>query len=326
MALSLRPRLFTRHLDYAGLLFGAIIVSAEAPPAEPPATVSDGIAVRYHNTISPNRVRALTVLPGETVTFEVVNRDPESDYVAQPVAGRLEPLDTGRWVWTSPTVPGLYPIQVAAPDKGDAVMLQAFVVIPYNQLQGELLNGYRIGRYPEKPYRGLADYNRPAGFIEVTRENEDALVSPHFHLKQFLCKQSANSRKYVVLNERLLLALEYVLERVNQSGYRTTTLRVMSGYRTPAYNRSIGNVEYSMHLWGGAADIYIDENEDGMMDDLNGDGLSDIRDSEVLYRLIDKSVALPEAQGLIGGLGKYPKTSAHGPFVHVDVRGRKARW
>ena len=266
------------------------------------------------------------MLPGETVTLEVVDRAPGSGYVARPAAGRIVPLGTGRWVWTAPVAPGLYPIQVVAPDGGDSVTLQAFVVVPYDRLDGELLNGYRIGRYPEKPLRGRAGYGPPAGFVEVTRENEDVLVSPHFRLKQFLCKQPAGSRKYVVLNERLLVALEYVLERVNAAGYRATTFHVMSGYRTPAYNRAIGNVRYSQHQWGAAADIFIDENGDGRMDDLNGDGRSDIRDAEVLYRLIDAASHRPEAQGLIGGLGKYRATAAHGPFVHVDVRGRKARW
>jgi len=275
----------------------------------------------------PERVRALTVLPGETVTFEVANGGPGSGYVARPAAGRLVPLGTERWAWTAPPVPGLYPIQVTALNGGDSVTLQAFVVVPYDRLQGgELLNGYRIGRYPEKPLRGLAGYGPPAGFVEVTRANEDVLVSPHFRLKQFLCKQPGGSRKYVVLNERLLLALEYLLDRVDEAGIRATTFHVMSGYRTPAYNRSLGNVRYSQHQWGTAADIFVDENGDGMMDDLNGDGRSDIRDAEVLYRLIDGAAARPEAQGLIGGLGKYRSTAAHGPFVHVDVRDRKARW
>ncbi len=276
-----------------------------------------GFAVRYRNVISPDRVRALTVLPGETVTLEVVDRNPGSGYVARPAAGRLVPLGAGRWAWTAPPAPGLYPIQVVAPDGSDSVTLQAFVVVPYDRLEGELLNGYRIGRYPRNP---------PGGFVEVTRENEDVLVSPHFRLKQFLCKQPAGSRRYVVLNERLLAALEHVLERVNAAGYQVTTFHVMSGYRTPAYNQSLGNVRYSQHQWGAAADIFIDENGDGRMDDITGDGRSDIRDAEVLYRLIDAAAARPEAQGLIGGLGKYRATTAHGPFVHVDVRDRKARW
>jgi hypothetical protein len=260
------------------------------------------------------------------VTFEVVNGVAGSGSVAQPAAGRIEPLGSGLWSWTSPPAPGLYPIKVVPPDSNDAVILQAFVLVPYDQLRGELLNGYQIGRYPEKPLHGLADYRPPAGFVEVTPENEDALASPHFHLKQFLCKQPAGSRKYVVLNERLLLTLEYILEQVNAAGYRATTFHVLSGYRTPAYNRSLGNVRYSLHQYGAAADIFIDENADGLMDDLNSDGSSDIRDAEVLYRLIEDAAARPEAQGLIGGLGKYPRTAAHGPFVHVDVRNRKARW
>ena len=305
------------RIAYPALALGALTVVAVAPPAAPPPVKAPGFAVRYRNVTSPDRVRALIVRPGETVTVEVRDRAAESGYVARPTAGRLVPLSAGRWAWTAPPAPGLYPIQVVAPDGSDSVTLQAFVVVPYDRVQGELLNGYRIGRYPRNP---------PAGFVEVTRENEDVLVSPHFRLKQFLCKQPAGSRKYVVLNERLLVALEYVLERVNAAGYRVTTFHVMSGYRTPAYNRSIGNVRFSQHQWGAAADIFIDENGDGRMDDLNRDGRSDIRDAEVLYRLIDAAAARPEGLGLIGGIGKYAPTSAHGPFVHVDVRDRKARW
>jgi hypothetical protein len=323
MTPSLRLRPFMKRFAFTVL---TLILVSVARPNEPPPAVSTGIPVRCHNTISSIPVRSLTVLPGETVTLEVADSNAGSRCVVQPAAGKLVPLCKGSWKWTSPSTPGLYPIQVAAPDGYDAVTLQAFVIVPFNRLQGEILNGYRIGRYPNKPLRGLDDYVKPAGFVEVTKENEDALASPHFRLKQFLCKEMCGSKKYIVLNERLLLALEFLLKRVNDAGYRATTFTVMSGYRTPAYNKSIGNVRYSMHQYGAAADIFIDENGDGMMDDLNGDGVSDIRDAEVLYRLINEAAALPEAQGLIGGIGKYPPTAAHGPFVHVDVRGRKARW
>jgi len=33
-----------------------------------------------------------------------------------------------------------------------------------------------------------------------------------------------------------------------------------------------------------------------------------------------------EHPDLIGGVGIYHATSAHGPFVHIDVRGTRARW
>jgi hypothetical protein len=329
-ACAQRLRPLMKRLATTGLALHTLTMVAPARPAGTlarPALAVPGIAVRCQNVVSLNPVRALTVLPGETVTLELMDRVPGSAFVAQPAGGQLVPLGAGRWEWKSPAVPGLYPIRLVAADGYKSVTLQAFVIVPFGQLQGGLLNGYRIGRYPDKPLRGLADYRPPTGFVEVTRENENVLVSPHFRLGQFLCKQPAGSRKYVVLNERLLLALEFILERVNEAGLRATTFTIMSGYRTPAYNTSLGNVHYSMHQWGGAADIFIDENGDGVMDDLNGDGRSDMRDAELLYRLIDEAALLPESQGLIGGLGKYRATDAHGPFVHIDVRqGRKARW
>jgi hypothetical protein len=226
-------------------------------------------------------------------------------------------------VWASPSKPGIYPIQVLASDIGEEIQLKAFVLIPFHQLQGGFLNGYRIGRYPKKILPGLG---LPAGFIEVTPENEDVFVSPNFRLKQFLCKQPACSRKYLVLNERLPLALEYILAQVKMAGFQVSTFQVMSGYRTPCYNCSLGNVRYSAHQWGMAADIFIDEDGDGIMDDLNADGLIDICDAGVLYRLIDDAASRPEARGLIGGIGKYPATGTHGPFLHIDVRNRLARW
>jgi hypothetical protein len=274
-------------------------------------------AVRYRSLVSRGPVSTLTVLPRETVTLEAL--DSTAGTEARSTAGRLTPLGIGRWAWTAPSTPGFYPIRVVAAGQRDSITIQAFVLVPYNRLQGEFLNGYRIGRYAARPLRGLDMYRPPVGFVEVTRENEDAFVSAHFRLKQFLCKQSGGYPKYVVLNEALVQRLEELLELANQSGYHASTFHVMSGYRTPAYNRAIGNVAYSRHTWGSAADIFIDEDHNGRMDDLNKDGKSDERDAEVLYRLFD---GLQNS----GGLGKYHATAAHGPFVHVDLRERRARW
>ena len=53
--------------------------------------------------------------------------------------------------------------------------------------------------------------------------------------------------------------MELILQRLNAKGYRCDSFHVMSGYRTPYYNKAIGNVKYSRHIYGGAADIFIDE-------------------------------------------------------------------
>lgn len=285
---------------------------------------AETFAVRYRSLVSRGPVTTLTVLPGEMVVLEAIdpNAAPATPgSAARPAAGRLTPLGDGRWAWTAPSVPGFYPIRVVAAGQRDSVTIQAFVLVPYSRLQEGrgYVNGYRIGQYPSRVLRGRSIYRAPAGFVEVTRENENVLVSPHFRLKQFLCKQPGGYPKYVVLDERLLQKLEYLLELANASGYPASTFHIMSGYRTPAYNHSLGNVPYSRHTWGAAADVFIDENHDSRMDDLNGDGRSDVRDAEALLAVFDT----PEDRG---GLGKYPPTAAHGPFVHVDVRDRRARW
>ena len=116
-----------------------------------------------------------------------------------------------------------------------------------------------------------------------------------------------------------------LLEEVNKRGLRLDKFEVMSGFRTPYYNKSIRNVTHSRHIYGGAADIFIDVSpKDGVMDDLNGDRKYDKQDAALLYDIADKiSTRHPD---LAGGIGQYSSTGAHGPFVHVDVRGTQARW
>jgi hypothetical protein len=102
----------------------------------------------------------------------------------------------------------------------------------------------------------------------------------------------------------------------------------MSGYRTPYYNRAIGNrTTYSRHLWGDAADIYIDEEpRDGRMDDLNEDGVIDAHDVDVIYQMIENTSEPRIQKIMLGGLARYRETSSHGPFIHVDARGSYVRW
>ena len=98
-----------------------------------------------------------------------------------------------------------------------------------------------------------------------------------------------------------------MLERVNALGFKVDTLHVMSAYRTPYYNHAIGDVKYSMHQWGSAADIYVDPAKNDRMADLNRDGQVDIQDSKFLYDDIERLLAeqgvdaLPGRHGLLSG-------------------------
>ena len=228
--------------------------------------------------------------------------------------------------WTAPDVQGLTRVQLVD-DDGRIMQLSLVVMRNMGPDDGDAINGYRLGAYPSEPYLGHENYRAPESFLEVTDGLEDLAISPHFRLGQFLCKQAADGTRYLVLSERLLVKLEGILEAANEQGWRADTFTVMSGYRTPAYNASIGNGRNSRHIYGGAADIFIDSDGDGVMDDLNGDGVHDRRDAAALFDLVDRlSRNNPRFTPLMGGLGEYAPTSNHGPFVHVDERGWRARW
>jgi len=293
-------------------------------------TQAADFAITFAGEQAAYRDLSTFVLPGATISIQAVE-GPPGDYTIGAKAGDVTTRAARSWQWRAPSSPGAYEIRIDGPStktEGDVITLHAFVMVPATQVHNGLLNGYAIGEYPAKPLKGNPIYNRPAGFIEVTKDNEDTKLSPHFRLKQLLCKEDTTKRypKYVVLKERLLLKLEAVLERVNALGYHVDTLHVMSGYRTPYYNHAIGDVLYSMHQWGSAADIFIDKNDKGVMDDLNRDGKVDVQDSRLLYDAIETMLAEPAYAKFEGGMGWYPGTSAHPPFVHVDVRGVKARW
>jgi uncharacterized protein YcbK (DUF882 family) len=195
---------------------------------------------------------------------------------------------------------------------------------------------YYIGNWPGETGRVAAPkkappdrYRPPSGFIEVTQANADTKVSEHFRLRDFLTKGQASVwPKFLVLEMRTVDKLELVLSDLESRGINVSGVRVMSGFRTPQYNKSGGNTGgragLSRHMYGDAADVYIDSNGDGVMDDLNRDGRSSIEDARVMSQAVDRvEAAHPE---LVGGTGVYSAASGHGPFIHIDTRGYRARW
>jgi len=131
----------------------------------------------------------------------------------------------------------------------------------------------------------------------------------------------------VVVDPRLIEKLELVMAELNASGIRADRMVVMSGFRTPQYNRrglNQGRATLSRHQYGDAADVWIDNDGDWYIDDLNRDGRRDTGDVRVMLRAVEKVEA--KYPDLVGGAGIYAATSAHGPFIHIDVRGRRARW
>lgn len=200
-------------------------------------------------------------------------------------------------------------------------------VVPYTQMQNGKIEGYRVGEYNAKPLKGLEQYERPKGFIRLTEENSALQVSDHYRMKDFQCKLDGTT-KFLILRSEALVKLEILQHELEtQHGLDFDRFTVMSGYRTPYYNSRIGNeTSYSRHLYGDAMDIYIDQDGNGHMDDVNRDGRVDTSDARFIMKVAAQIDDSPEWNWLKGGAGVYHANSAHGPYIHVDARGYVARW
>lgn len=223
--------------------------------------------------------------------------------------------------------PGVYSTDSLTTDRAFA-----FITLrPFSEKVNGWVNGYHIGYWPaERGRRLLSDtYANPQGFIEVTAENANMRISEHFQLRDFLTHDQQNVwPKYLVLREELVDKLELVIQELRAEGHPVGHLAVMSGFRTPYYNANEGETGgragLSRHMYGDAADVYVDNDGNQRMDDLNHDGRVDYRDARVILHAVEQvEHRYPDLEG---GVGVYRATRSHGPFAHVDVRGRVARW
>ena len=221
--------------------------------------------------------------------------------------------------WLAPDTAGVHELEVFDPSGEVVNTLAVFVLEPVASVdEGGYLEGYRIGAYPQ---------DDPEGFIKLTPDDLDVAISPHFRVGQFLCKQQPEHfPKYVLVSDANLRRLEALLGALREDGLTDAeTLFVMSGFRTPFYNAAIGSATLSRHMYGDAADVYVDvAPRDGVMDDINRDGQVTKADADFLYDYAEELFASRD-DVVQGGLGPYPANAVHGPFVHVDGRGRPAR-
>lgn len=236
------------------------------------------------------------------------------------------PILSGNLQYTSKLIPQIQTVSGAS-------HLGQFSMITMRSF-GEKIAGsvgsYRLGFWPEEKGRLRSEaYENPEGFIEVTPANQDTRISEHFRLRDFLTHDQENVwPKYLVLREPLIDKLELVIQDLEDHGIPARNVQVLSGFRTPQYNLALGDesgrARDSRHQFGDAADIFIDSNHDGRMDDLNRDGRVNFKDTRVILAAVERVES--QYPDLVGGVGLYHSSGSHGPFAHIDVRGSRARW
>ncbi len=286
---------------------------------------ADADRFRVRSFTYPYDEGAVFAMPGEKIPL-AVTAPAARPYQIEAPDGTLIAAGPNRWTWEAPLKPGVYEIDVKNAAGKTTAEFSAFVMVPATRATKGVLNNYRIGFYPDTPLKGNPIYIPPAGFIEVTRDNEDTKLSRHFRIKQFVTKQVSGYPKYVVLDERLIVLLETIGRTLEPLGWDAGDIFVMSGYRTPFYNRQLDDTTYSLHQWGRAADIFLDKDGNGMMDDFDRNRVASKEDAVALAHILESLSKTADVQSFFGGLGIYGSTEAHGPFVHVDTRPWRARW
>jgi len=304
------------------------------PPATPIQQVTsilEQVTPSAPKLLSDAMLSFLHPLRGESGDLRFVPALPGSHFVEAPGGANviIEGRDSTPFV--APPQPGIYDFAVEMNEAQKPIEdISIITLVPLSVKRGGSIGRYRLGTWPFEGTRQRRDrYAAPRGFIQVTPQNQDFQVSSHFRLRQFLTKdQFSIWPKYVLLDPLLLDKLELTIDELRRQGVRVEHVHVMSGFRTPSYNRGGGNTQgranLSRHMYGDASDVYVDNNRDGYPDDITGDGRVTVADAERFARAAER---VENRYGsLTGGIGVYPACCGHGPFTHIDVRGFRARW
>lgn len=121
-------------------------------------------------------------------------------------------------------------------------------------------------------------------------------LTKNFHLEEFRCKDGhLPPAQYMDNIKELAENLQVLRDFIGKP------IKINSGYRTPQYNKEIGGVKNSQHIYGRAADFYIF-------------GMS----TQQILICIEQLVRAGRMKA--GGVGIYDT------FVHYDIRSYKSRW
>jgi len=294
------------------LLIWMMLFSTSDDPS--PASPSQNLHING-NPLPESRL-AFVVMPGDMVTLSV--QDENTGWSA--TEGYPSSGAGGTFVWRAPRSHGIFYIDVSC--SGTIEKYTVIVPIESCRWRTTTLNSYPIGSYGNGNTRNsIPDY-----FIELTPNSSGARISTHLTIGQFLCHVEGSYPQYMAFDLRLADKLEAILTAVQEVYPQASDIRNISGFRTPAYNASIGNeTSESLHLYGQAADIWIESwPSNNLMDDIDRNKRIDVYDGEYLVEIV-RTLEV-EGKVITGGASAYRWIPSHGPFVHIDIRGSRAVW
>lgn len=271
-------------------------------------------------------LRMRFAMPGDVVRFPLaIQGDPATlAYAWEPVSAGVateasRPLAGGALV--APAAPGFYRLVIARGGTRQQVPDVALaVLVPFAVKSGVTLDGYRLGIYGAE--RAGSASATPEGFVKVDPSAAELPLSKHFRVGDFLSHDGQRQwPRFAAVQPRLIDKLELVIADVATSrgidpDSVVVRVNVNAGFRSPSYNRTVQRAaKDSRHQYGDAADVAIDANFDGRFSR---------EDSRLVAAAVERvELAHPE---LVGGLGLYLSSRYSSGYVHIDARGRRARW
>ena len=265
-------------------------------------------------------------LPGDSIQYPLnVHGDPESleySWVRLGDSTIVQPPRSLSGAQVNvPSQAGFYRLALVRGDRHRIVDgLTVAVLVAFKEKEGAMLNGYRIGTYLAERIEG--NQEPPAGFLEIREKDVDLPISKHLKVGDFLNHdQQETWPRYAAVSPRLLDKIELVISELARWHGGTTddvklALDVHSGFRAPDHNRQIARAARdSQHQYGDAADVAIDANGDGQYTSIDS-------------RMVGLAVEIVELRhpDLVGGLGIYTSGHTRTTYVHIDARGKRARW
>lgn len=125
-------------------------------------------------------------------------------------------------------------------------------------------------------------------------------ITKNFNINEFKCKANGE----IIINADVIAHIQR-LQKFRDWYNRPMT--VTSGYRTEAYNKQVGGVSNSQHIYGIATDILLP---------LEYSGFTSERKKEFQANIQNKWAELCKAALLQGGVGWYDRQG----FFHLDSR------
>jgi hypothetical protein len=294
---------------------GTYLALAVVPHAEPSASAFG----------SSGEVKLAFAMPAQAISYPLdVHGDPTSLHYAwirvgdSALVAAAEPL-SGDKVLT-PAAAGFYRLALLKNGQRREVEgLTLAVLVPFEEKERGMLRGYRIGTYLAERARGKTP--PPEGFLEITPADVDLPITKHLLVGDFLNHdQQGKWPSYAAVNPKLLDKLELVIQEIarwhGDKAVADIAIDVHSGFRAPEHNRRVRRAASdSQHQYGDAADVAIDANGDGKLTAIDS-------------RMVGLAVEIVELKHpeLVGGLGIYTSGHSSTNYVHIDVRGRRARW